>query len=181
MKPLGIAIGAAAIAALAVGCDAGPDEGVDDRALEERAEDVALPPSAAAPRTDQPDRGPDTIRPSPDTEPAEPAETPAPEGRRRSPEELDLGGIVNAYQRYYREEYVEQGSNVRSGVDPELVEDAKRRVALDWGYVDVGAWNDLLADMTRDQRTVLANRIAAANEQLAAELHGPGAPEVPGS
>lgn len=133
---------------------------------------LALPPSAGAPRASQPARSPDTVRPAADSGAAS-------SGRHRSPEELDLGAIVEAYRRHYREEFTEMGSDVRGGVDPALAEAAKRRVALEWGYVDVGAWSDLVADMTADQRAVLANRLAAANETLAAELHVPGAPAPP--
>lgn len=166
--------------ALVLGCGGDVEERAEEPDADAGgAESMALPPSAGAPRASQPGRTPDTVRPAADTAPAGGEEFEIREGRRRSPEELDLGAIVSTYRQHYREEFVEAGSDVRDRVDPALVEAAKRRVALEWGYVDVGAWSDLLADMTPDQRAVLANRLAAANETLAAELHGPGAPDPP--
>lgn len=180
MKVRGAAVATALAGILATGCGGDGADGGAERTTDDRTGDVALPPSANAPRASLPGRSPDTLRPEADTMVVDPLAEPAPApGRRRSPEEFDLGAVVAAYQRYYREEYVEQGSDVRGRVDPGLVEDAKRRVALDWGYVDVGAWRSMLADMTADQRTVLSNRIGAADETLSRELHGPDAPEIP--
>ena len=79
---------------------------------------------------------------------------------------------MDAYRRYYTEQYYEMGSDVSGGTDPALERDAKRRTALDWGYVDTGAWSALVGDLTRDQRIVVADRIAAANAELARRLHG---------
>lgn len=171
---------------LAVGAAAcgggGPDEeDTSDRRVLDRDGGVALPPSANAPRASLPGRTPDTVRPVDDATVDPRTDTlgvEPPPGRRRSPEEFDLAAMVNAYREYYREEYVEQGSDVRGDVDPGLVDDARRRMALDWGYVEVGAWRDMTSDMTADQRAVLSNRMEAADETLARELHGPDAPEV---
>lgn len=130
---------------------------------------IAQPPSATAPRAALPGGAPDTVRPAPDTL----AEVvPQPGARRRAAEEIDLGAIIAGYRRYYTELFYEEGSDVRGGIDPALERDAKRRVALDWGYVDTGAWSDLVADLARDQRVVLADRIEAANRELASQLHG---------
>ena len=133
------------------------------------ADQLALPPSAAAPRASLPARTPDTLRPDglPPVEPG--VENPS---RRRAPDELDVDAIVDAYRRYYRAEFHERGSQVRGDVDPQLVEYAKRRVALDWGYVRIGAWNDLTRDMLPGQRDRLHTSIASVHRALAAELHG---------
>lgn len=176
---------AAVVAALvATGCggDGGNRETDPDRGVVDQSGEVALPPSASAPRASLPGRSPDTVRPADDATVDPMADTLGMEAlpdRRRSPEEFDLAAIVNAYRVHYREEFVEQGSDVRGRVDPELVEHAKRRVALDWGYVDVGAWGDMISDMTADQRAVLSNRLQAADEVLIRELHGPDAPVPP--
>lgn len=177
MKGRSAALATGLIGILAVACGGDGADGTAERTTEERT-DVALPPSANAPRASLPGRSPDTLRPDADTVGVDP-QAEAAADRRRSPEEFELGAIVSAYQRYYREEYVERGSDVRGRVDPDLVEHARRRIALDWGYVDVGAWGSMLADMTADQRAVLSNRIAAADETLVRELHGPDAPEIP--
>lgn len=180
MRGRRIVVGAlVGVLALACGGEA-PEETADAPGAEaEPSRDFALPPSAGAPRASQPGRVPDTVRPTPDSAAGETGEFAVREGRRRAPEEFDLGAMVASYRRYYREELVEMGSEVRGNVDPEIARDARRRVALEWGYVDIGAWGDLLADLTADQRAVLDNRLAAANESLAAELHAPGSPEPP--
>lgn len=137
--------------------------------------DLALPPSASAPRPALPGTGPDTVRP---------AEVPTGDTLGASgetvgpvpPPVLDVGAVVNSYRRYYRELFVEEGSDVRGSVDPQLIEDAKRRTALDFGYVDVDAWNEMVSAMTPAQRSVLAQRVAESNRDLARELHGAQSP-----
>lgn len=172
---------------LALACGGADD--ADFRVEGARNDDgrIALPPSAGAPRADLPGGGPDTLRPVADSLAVPPEEVDwriedtgdaAPEtrpaGRRRAPEEFDIPTVVDAYRRYYTETFHEMGSEVRGGSDPALERDAKRRVALDWGYVEVGAWSDMVADMTRDQRIVLADRIAAANADLGGRLQTTG-------
>lgn len=184
MRSRGTAWAAVAAVLVATGCggDGADRETSPDRDVQDRSGDVALPPSANAPRANLPGRSPDTVRPADDATVDPGSDTLGLDpltDRRRSPEEFDLAAIVNAYRRYYREEFVEQGSDARDRVDRELVEHAKRRIALDWGYVDVGAWRDMLSDMTADQRAVLSNRLQAADEVLARDLHGPGAPDPP--
>lgn len=170
--------------ALALACGGADD--ADFRLEGARDDDgrIALPPSAGAPRADLPGGGPDTLRPVADSLAASPEEVDwrieatgeaamesPPAGRRRAPEEFDIQTVVDTYRRYYTELFHEMGSEVRGGSDPALERDAKRRVALDWGYVEVGAWSDMVGDMTRDQRIVLADRVAAANAELAGRLH----------
>ena len=132
--------------------------------------ELALPPSAGAPRATLPGGGPDTLdaEESVVTPPVEPG----PGEPITPPPVLDVGAIANAYRRFYQEQFAEMGSTVRGSVDPEIVEEAKRRTALDYAYVEVSAWNDLLSDLDGSQRAELAQRIAAANRDLARELHG---------
>jgi hypothetical protein len=68
---------------------------------------------------------------------------------------------------------------VRGQVDPVIVEAAKRRTALDFGYVEMSAWMDLMADLTELQRADVTRRIDEANRELARELHS-GEPITPG-
>ncbi|HUP18909.1 MAG TPA: hypothetical protein VM778_03025 [Gemmatimonadota bacterium] len=160
--------------ALVLACGGGDDPARSASEVDEEGR-IVLPPSANAPRGTLPGGGPDTLRPVPDTlagpEPDWRIEE-DPAGRHRAPEEFDLQGIVDAYRRYYTELYYEEGSDVRGGIDPVLEGNAKRRIALDWGYVEVGAWSDMVDDMSRNQQIVLADRIAAANGELAERLHG---------
>jgi hypothetical protein len=93
------------------------------------------------------------------------------------PARLDVGAIVNVYRRNYQGLFSEFGSQVRNDVDSKLVEDAKRMTALDHGFVDLGAWNDMVSELSPSQRAELAERIAATNRDLARELHtGPRLP-----
>jgi hypothetical protein len=141
-----------------------------------QGEDLALPPSAGAPRGDVTGEMPDTLT----TEEAAPLDTTTPGPTETvgpvPPERLHVDAIVNAYRRYYQEIFAEFGSDVRGGVDPEMVEEAKHRTALEFGFVDVQAWNDMVSELTPSQRAELAPRIAAANRDLGQQLHTGRAP-----
>lgn len=157
--------------ALAMACGDGEEEvALDAIDTTSRAGGLAEPPSAAAPRAAAGGAAPDTLRPTPAEVPAE-----TPGARPREPGEFDLQAIADAYARYYTEFFYEEGSEVTGGIDPRLERNAKRQTALDWGYVREGAWTDMVGDMTRDQQVVLADRIVAANADLARRLHGTGA------
>jgi hypothetical protein len=139
--------------------------------------DLALPPSGGAPGPRAGGGTPDTLNAEDtavfDTTSPGPTETVGPV----PPDRLDVGTIVAAYREHYRGLFAEFGSDVRNDVDPELVENAKRMAALDYGFVEVGAWNDMLSELSPSQRADLAERIAAANRDLARELHtGPRLP-----
>ncbi|MGH7587642.1 MAG: hypothetical protein ACRELU_03510 [Gemmatimonadota bacterium] len=127
---------------------------------------LAQPPSAGAPRASAEGFAPDTVRP--DTV-GEDSLGPAPETS-----ELDVDSIVARYRDNYGSELVQIGSDVQGDVDPEIVEAAKRRTALGFGYVEIGAWTDLMADLTEAQRTEVTRRIDEVNRQLAGELHSGG-------
>jgi hypothetical protein len=133
--------------------------------------DLAQPPSAGAPRASAEGFAPDTVRP--DTL-GEDSLGPAP-----VTSELDVDSIVSRYSANYGSELVQTGSDVQGDVDPEIVEAAKRRTALDFGYVEIGAWTDLMADLTEVQRNEVTRRIDEVNRQLARELHS-GGPITPG-
>jgi hypothetical protein len=155
-------------AMLLLACSRGEDGGQFGAGDSLGSDGLALPPSARAPRAPQPGGSPDTVVPG------APDDTLASEGT-VGPiplPVLDVGAVANAYRRFYGEIYAEMGSSVRGSVDPELVEEAKHRTALEFGYVDVNAWNDMLADLNGAQRSELSQRIAAMNRDLAAELHG---------
>jgi hypothetical protein len=132
---------------------------------------LAQPPSAGAARASAEGFAPDTVRP--DTV-GEDTLGPAP-----GVSELDVDSIVARYSDNYGSELVQTGSDVQGAVDPEIVEAAKRRTALDFGYVEIGAWMDLMADLTEAQRTDVTRRIEEANRRLARELHS-GGPITPG-
>lgn len=160
----------AVLALLALGaCDR---EGAVPAEDEAPLDELALPPSASAPRRSLPGGVPDTVTVDERTPVVRdlpgPDETVGPV----PPAVLDIGTIVNAYHRYYVALFHEMGSDVRNDVDPRLVEDAKRRTALDFGFVQAGAWNQMVRELSAAQRTSLAERVAATNQDLAIELHG---------
>jgi hypothetical protein len=156
---------------LLAACARGGDAGRSPAADSIPEGQLVLPPSAGAARAPMEAGYPDTLVPG------APDDTLAPEGTVGNvpPATLDLRTIVNAYRRFYGQIYVEMGSSVRGNVDGALVEEAKHRTALEFGYVDANAWNDMLADLAGDERADLAERIVA-NRALAAELHGAQAP-----
>ncbi|MFN2420336.1 MAG: hypothetical protein ABR527_03000 [Gemmatimonadota bacterium] len=134
--------------------------------------DLALPPSGGAPIPRAGGAAPDTVS-AEDAAPYDTTETVGP----GPPPRLDVGAIVNVYRRNYQELISEFGSEVRNDVDSKLVEDAKRMTALEHGFVDLGAWNDMVSELSPSQRAELAERIAATNRDLARELHtGPRLP-----
>ncbi|HEY7602603.1 MAG TPA: hypothetical protein VIB60_08865 [Methylomirabilota bacterium] len=132
---------------------------------------LAQPPSAGAPRATAEGFAPDTVRPG---AAGQDSLAPAP-----ATSELDVDSIVSRYRSNYGSELVQTGSEVRGQVDPVIVEAAKRRTALDFGYVEMSAWMDLMADLTELQRADVTRRIDEANRELARELHS-GEPITPG-
>ena len=157
------------ILASACGGEAPPEDG--EAAGSDTLAGLAQPPSAGAPRASAENFTPDTVRP--DTV-GEDSLGPAPEVS-----ELDVDSIVARYRDNYGSELVQIGSEVQGAVDPEIVEAAKRSTALGFGYVEIGAWTDLMADLTEAQRTELTRRIDEVNRELARELHS-GGPITPG-
>lgn len=155
------------LAAAACGGEGPP--GAGEAAEGDTLASLVQPPSADAPRASAEGFTPDTVRPD-----AVDSLDPAPQVS-----ELDVDSIVARYTNNYGSELVQTGSEVQGEVDPEIVEAAKRRTALEFGYVELTAWMDLMGDLTEAQRTELTRRIEEANVALARELHS-GGPIVPG-
>ncbi|HKY60658.1 MAG TPA: hypothetical protein VJP59_06560 [Gemmatimonadota bacterium] len=157
------------LASMACGGEGPPEPGVT--ADGDTLAGLAQPPSAGAPRTSTEGFAPDTVRPG---TAGEDSLGPAP-----AVSELDVDSIVARYSSNYGSELVQTGSDVQGDVDPAIVEAAKRRTALDFGYVEISAWMDLMADLTEAQRAEVTRRIDEANRRLARELHA-GGPITPG-
>lgn len=158
--------------ALAICLLAACGEGGGDRAAapaDSVAGDLALPPSAGAPRASVPGSAPDTVRPervgSPDTL----GVVPDP-GRHLSPAELDVDSIAARYRNHYRSEFIDRRELTQGDpdldLDPAVVEAAQRRTALEWGYVEQNAWDQMLADLSESQRLELARRVDAFHREL---------------
>lgn len=155
---------------LMAGCGEQPPE-ARDAGTGDTLAGLAQPPSAGAPRAAAEGFTPDTVRPG---AAGQDSLGPAP-----ATSELDVDSIVSRYRSNYGSELVQTGSEVRGEVDPVIVEAAKRRTALDFGYVEITAWTDLMADLTELQRADVTRRIDEVNRELARELHS-GEPITPG-
>lgn len=161
----------ALLVGLVMACGGGTEERGSGSAADSARGDLALPPSGGAPRASAQGHAPDTVRPEglelPDTTDAGFA---ADSSRHLSPEELDVDSITAVYRDHYRSEYLDH-HEVRAGdldlrLDPEVVAAAERRTALQFGYVDLDGWEQLLADMIEPQRLELARRIDAFHREL---------------
>lgn len=156
---------------LAGGCGEEPAEEAGPADETSAAGELAQPPSAGAPRATQPGFAPDTMR-------AEAAEAdtsvqlePAP-----TTSELDVDSIVMQYRNHYAAGQVDVATEGGTGTAAEIEDEAKRRAALDFGYVEQTAWADMVADLTREQRAELTRRIEQANRELDQALRREGVP-----
>ncbi|MGH7572135.1 MAG: hypothetical protein ACREMK_09870 [Gemmatimonadota bacterium] len=125
--------------------------------------ELAQPPSAGAPRAAQPGFSPDTMRPE-----AAVDDTLAGQGAAPATSDLSVDSIVGQYRNHYAAELVEIRTGEAGAED--AAEAAKRRTALDFGYVEMTAWSDMVADLTEAQRAELVQRIEQANRELAREV-----------
>lgn len=161
-------IGVLLTAHLSCGSDVSSESDVGiDKAVESGS--LAMPPSAAAPRTSQEEFTPDTVHQLSD-EPGDPGQTAS-----ASPE---VEEIAVAYRRGYLQTYGEHGSRVVGGIDPDLAALARRRAANHQGYFSNRGWAELVASLEPSDREALAARIAQIEEKLIEALHT--RPSVPG-
>jgi hypothetical protein len=145
--------------------------------------ELALPPSANAPRVSRDAMAPDTFRPDSvnefevvdlDSVPVgDPMGDPlgAPPGYPDPAVEF----LADAYRRHYGESLRSDGSSVRGRIDRELQREAELRTAREQGYAD---WTAMIEAMTPAQRASLVDRLNEANVELARDLHG-SADDVP--
>lgn len=169
MRPVSL-IGPAAIAVLllAGGCGEEPAEEAGPADETSAAGDLAQPPSAGAQRATQPGFAPDTMRAGAQ---ADTVPEPAP-----ATSELSVDSIVTQYRNHYAAGQVDVATEGGTGTAAEIEEEAKRRAALDFGYVEQTAWADMVADLTREQRAELTRRIDEANRELEQALRREGVP-----
>ncbi|MGH7563919.1 MAG: hypothetical protein ACREK5_05805 [Gemmatimonadota bacterium] len=149
---------------LGVGCGEQP-RGEDASAPGAPASgELAQPPSAGAPRATQPGFAPDTMRPEATGDDTL-AGLDAP-----ATSDLSVDSIIGQYRNHYAAELVEIRTGDAGAEEGDAVEAAKRRTALDFGYVELTAWSDLVADLTEAQRAELERRVEQANREVAREL-----------
>jgi hypothetical protein len=135
--------------------------------------ELALPPSANAPRVSRDATAPDTFRPDSvdefeivdlDSFPlGDPLALPG------SPDPA-IESVADSYRRHYGESLRSEGSSVRGRIDRELQREAELRTARERGYSD---WISMIEEMTAEQRARLVDILNETNVELARDLHGP--------
>ena len=174
MRPTRGALALAAIAVLACG---DRDDGVVRRSAARGTDELALPPSATAPRVMREAEPPDTLDPD-------------------SLREFEIAGmdsfpyldtgimgsdatvdeITTAYRIHYAEALQSEGSAVQGRIDRDLQSEAERRTAADRGF---GDWGEMIEALSPEQRALLVDRLNKANVDMARDLHGPAQEQEP--
>ena len=145
--------------------------------------ELALPPSASAPRVSREAMAPDTFRPDSVNEFEVVDLDSFPQADALSDPLVALPGgpdpavesLTDSYRRHYGESLRSEGSSVRGRIDRELQREAELRTAREQGYAD---WTAMIEAMTPAQRASLVDRLNEANVELARDLHG-SADDVP--
>ncbi|HJR52295.1 MAG TPA: hypothetical protein VJ982_01130 [Gemmatimonadota bacterium] len=136
--------------------------------------ELALPPSANAPRVSRDATAPDTFRPDSvdefaivdlDSFPFGDS-LPGPTGAA----DAVVESVADSYRRHYEESLHSEGSAVRGGIDRELQRRAELMTAHERGFPD---WIGMIEALTPQQRAQLVGRLNEANIGLADDLHGP--------
>ncbi len=172
----------AALAMVLSACGGG-EVGEVERPAREPGE-LALPPSANAPRVSRDAMAPDTFRPDSVNEfevvdlDSFPLGDPMGDPPGALPENPDpaVEFLADAYRRHYGASLRSEGSSVRGRIDRELQREAELRTAQEQGYAD---WTSMIEAMTPAQRASLVDRLNEANVELARDLHGSADEEPP--
>lgn len=162
---------AVAVCALCLGCGEGEHEAWV-RSEPRQSGELALPPSANAPRVRRDELPPDTLAPDTLGEFAILAVDSLSEGG--SPldalPDLTVEAIAEAYRANYATALRLEGSAVEGRIDRELQHEAELRTARDRGF---GDWTELIGALSPEDRARLVDRLNEANVDLARELHAP--------
>jgi hypothetical protein len=139
--------------------------------------ELALPPSANAPRVSRDAMAPDTFRPDSidefeivdfDSFPFGDSFGDPAAGLPGGPDPA-VESVADSYRRHYGESLRAEGSAVRGAIDRELQRQAELRTAHERGFPD---WLALIEALSPEQRAGLVSRLNAANVEIARELHG---------
>lgn len=168
----------AVLSAACLACGDGGSE-VAFRTPPRESGELALPPSASAPRVMRDDQPPDTLVPDSIGEFAILgsdsllAASNLPEGF-----EPDLGvdAITVSYRGHYVAALESEGSAVEGRIDRELQHEAELRTARDRGFRD---WAEMIGALTPEERARLVDRLNEANVEIARDLHGTVEPQEP--
>jgi len=142
--------------------------------------ELALPPSANAPRVSRDASAPDTFRPDSvdEFEIVDFDSFPFGDSLGVLPGVPDpaVESVADSYRRHYGESLRADGSSVRGRIDRELQREAERQTAQERGYAD---WTSMIEGMTPEQRVRLVERLNEANVELARDLHGSADEDAP--
>lgn len=170
----------AALVAMACGGD-GNDPAAEERPGVRVAGELALPPSAGAPRVMRDAAPPDTLRPDSvdEFEVAELDGVPFPEAFGPGAPDAEVERVARSYRGHYTDIVGAEGTAVRGRIDRQLQQEAERRTAQQFGFPD---WTAMIEALSPEQRARLVDRLNEANIDLARELHGSaGEPEPDGT
>ena len=166
------------LAAAILACG-GEDVGVTVRSATREPGELALPPSANAPRVMREEQPPDTLVPDSIQEFAilgADSALPGIEASTVLDADLSIDAITTAYRGHYAAALESEGSAVAGRIDRELQHQAELRTARAQGFAD---WTELVGALSPEQRARLVDRLNEANVQIARELHGTPAPQEP--
>jgi len=172
------ALALACVSAFVLSCG-GEGSAEDAGAPEREPGELALPPSANAPRVMRESSPPDTLQPEPIEEFAilgSDSSALVDVGSGGFGPALSIDAISDSYRGHYAAALSAEGSAVRNRIDRELQEEAERRTARDRGFA---GWNDMIGALTPEQRARLVDRLNEANVELARDLHGSAGPAEP--
>jgi hypothetical protein len=159
-------------AALAAAACGGDDLPGDARPRVRGSGELALPPSAGAPRVMRDAAPPDTFQPDSSDEFAiTPFDSLPFTGVGALPGAVDVEVelLARSYRGHYTDVVAAEGTAVRGRIDRQLQQEAERRTAQERGFPD---WTGLIEALSPEQRARLVDRLNEANIELARELHG---------
>jgi hypothetical protein len=158
--------------ALAAAACGGDDIPGDARPRVRGSGELALPPSAGAPRVLRDAAPPDTFQPdSSDEFVITPFDSLPFTGVGALPGAVDVEVelLARSYRGHYTDVVAVEGTAVRGRIDRQLQQEAERRTAQERGFPD---WTGLIEALSPEQRARLVDRLNEANIELARELHG---------
>jgi hypothetical protein len=160
--------------ALAAAACGGDDIPGDARPRVRGSGELALPPSAGAPRVMRDAAPPDTFQPDSSDEfaitPFDSLPFPgAIPGALPGAVDVEVELLARSYRGHYTDVVAAEGTAVRGRIDRQLQQEAERRTAQERGFPD---WTGLIEALSPEQRARLVDRLNEANIELARELHG---------
>lgn len=161
-------------AALAAPACGGDDIPGDARPRVRGSGELALPPSAGAPRVTRDAASPDTFQPESSDEFAISSFDSLPfpgsiAGGLPGAVDMEVELLARSYRGHYADVVAAEGTAVRGRIDRQLQQEAERRTAQERGFPD---WTGLIEALSPEQRARLVERLNEANIELARELHG---------